>query len=350
MQQEPTVPTRTRPRAYHPSTKSNWSVGDIARITINGEEQDVVFSNKVKDERGRYLVMANSQTGKEIFAADGETELPLPPFTPSALLENGSRDLVRSALTRVHPYWDLPNLTLEDMARPELAGYFDQFRNLPNEDDDPSTLEKLGFKPPAFYIRKHEQDRAAAAMANGSRPNDAAAGIHPSSESISPGPALVPSPTTNSIRDSILPNHPVSDKGAEIEPDSGERGGTDAARAGEPRKVQDPTAEVDEARNIGSGREREVNEEEEVENVLASNGKSNIYRLAPSPARGRLRVAIFSRKYCTEARISKEREGEKQESDRQWKPEGKRGGKHNARQTQEQERPARPKKNECSTS
>ncbi|KAG8902566.1 hypothetical protein FRC00_002450 [Tulasnella sp. 408] len=276
MQQEPVVSTRPRrPRACHPSTKSNWSVGDIARLTVNGEEQNVVFSYKLKDGRGRYLVMADLQTGKEIFAADGETELPLPPFSPSALVKTGSRDPVESALLRVHPYWDLPKLTFDDMARPELAGYFAQFRNLPDEDDDPSVLEKLGFKPPEFFIKKYEQDCAVNATESGSRPSEATAAIQTSSESTSPGAALVPSPTTHFIHDSILPIHPVSQEGAEIEPDSGVRGGTEAAHAGEPRKVQDPAAGVDEAKKIGSGREGEVNEEEEVENVLASNAESN---------------------------------------------------------------------------
>ncbi|KAG9024083.1 hypothetical protein FS837_005475 [Tulasnella sp. UAMH 9824] len=274
--QGPTISKRPRPRPFHSSNKSNWSVGDIARLTVNGEKQDVIFSHKLKDGRGRYLVMADPQTGKEILAADEETELPVPPFNSSAIVKHGSRDSVENALHRVHGYWDLPNLTLDDMGRPELVGYFAQFSRLPNEDDDPSVMEKLGFKPPSFFIRQYEQTHAVNATVNDSGPDETATALHTSAEPTGHGPVLVPGPKTPFIGHSILPTQPDPTLGAEIEPDSEGRGGTETTRRGEPGEARNLPAEVAEVNNSGSGPEGEVNEEEEeVENVLASKAENN---------------------------------------------------------------------------
>ncbi|KIO29008.1 hypothetical protein M407DRAFT_6486 [Tulasnella calospora MUT 4182] len=267
--QDPSVPNRQRPRPYRLSNKTEWSVGDIAKTNIDGVEKEVIFSYKQKDGRGRYLVMANPQTGKEIFAADGETELALPPFITSSLVKHGSRDSVAVALHRVHGYWDLPNLNFSDMARPELAGYFAQFSNLPDEDDDLDTLEKLGFKPPEFFIRQYEQTQMASATASASGSVEAPAVTPHPPELANPGPSPLLSSTDPSVHEKrVLSAHSPDNEGGTVElRSSGENGGDEATGA-----------VVGEVNNSAGGRGGEVNEEEEVEHVLASKAESNVPR------------------------------------------------------------------------
>ncbi|KAG9017570.1 hypothetical protein FRB90_000703 [Tulasnella sp. 427] len=158
-----TAPQRSKyqlPRSSKSREKTAWQVGDIARVMIGGEEEDVIFVKKQKYGLNApcYLVMADPKTIKEIFAADGETELPLPPFSPSRLISKGPTDLIELSRLRVVGHWDLPHLTFEDFNRPEMAGYVAQFKNLPlDNDDDPNELEKLGFKPPQYFIKKYRE-------------------------------------------------------------------------------------------------------------------------------------------------------------------------------------------------
>ncbi|KAG8925863.1 hypothetical protein FRC01_009602, partial [Tulasnella sp. 417] len=264
MQPEPAVPTRPRPRPSSLSSKSSWSVGDIARTTIYGVERDVTFAYKQKEDRCRYLVMADPETRKEIFASDGETELPLPPFSPSSLVKRGSRNPVEVALLRVHGYWDLPNFKIGDLQRPELAGFFAQLSNLPEEDVNLSTLEKAGFRPPSFFTQRYAQDLAAAATMSGPEEMTTTATSSPLVASTTTLPTPAP------IGDSpplVLSAENVNEK---VDQDPVGVEANDVGGAGESGEVVPQGDGPKEDNNDEFGGEKEESEEEEVENVLGS--------------------------------------------------------------------------------
>ncbi|KIO26896.1 hypothetical protein M407DRAFT_23838 [Tulasnella calospora MUT 4182] len=156
-QTNPTIQKRERPRPYD---KNSWHPGDTARVIVDEKEQEVVFAVKQKYGGSRSLVMANAKTMKELFAPDGETPLPLPQFSDDLLISRGPNDITALARYRVPGHWDLPNLEFSDTMRPELAGYFAQFERFADSNDDPDELEKLGFKPPEYFIKQY-QARAA---------------------------------------------------------------------------------------------------------------------------------------------------------------------------------------------
>lgn len=156
-QTDPVVHKRERPRPYN---RNAWHAGDVAKVLIDGREQQVAFAVKQKYGGSRSLVMANAETMKELFGPDGETSLPLPPFSAELVVSRGPTDVTALARFRVPGHWDLPNLKFADTMRPELTGYFAQFRNIPEASDDPDQLERLGFKPPAYFMKQYYEGLA----------------------------------------------------------------------------------------------------------------------------------------------------------------------------------------------
>lgn len=295
MQADPSIQKRPRPRPSGPSTKSSWGIGDIARVTVDGIEREVTFASKLKDGRGRYLVMADPETRKELFGSDGETELPLPPFSTSSLVKRGSRNPVEAALLRVHAYWDLPPFQLSDLERPELADYFAQFSNIPDEGDDLSTLEKAGFKPPEYFIRRYsgpgtanpsqdEPTRTAplSSPLNRPAPSRALATTDPSNDReitdtapLSSPPecpeASVESKCTMAFSPSDPPfGHSAVGASDEVERVPKDHGANDAAPLLDSEELGAVEAGTGKVNDGGVGEEQEESEEEEVENVLGS--------------------------------------------------------------------------------
>lgn len=140
--------------------KAAWAVSDMASVEIGGRIQEVIFVYKVtysaKDKR---LVMAHPETLQELFAADGETELPLPPFSLSSLVKQGSCDPVELAHLHIQGCSVVGHIPLSDMTNPMYAGYLAQLKDFP-DDVEPDELEKLGFKPLEFFVKKYLEAQA----------------------------------------------------------------------------------------------------------------------------------------------------------------------------------------------
>ncbi|KAG9044325.1 hypothetical protein FS837_008341 [Tulasnella sp. UAMH 9824] len=167
-QTDSAVRKRERPRPYNPNS---WHPGDIARVIVNGEEQDVAFAVKQKYGGSRSLVMADPTSMKEILSPDGETPLPLPAFSAEAIIARAPHDITALARFKVPGHWDLPNLEFADAMRPELAAYFAQFQQFPDANDDPDELEALGFKPPSHFIKQYHQRLSSEQVADASSIN-----------------------------------------------------------------------------------------------------------------------------------------------------------------------------------
>lgn len=276
MEQDPRILKRPRPRPCSSNSKSSWSVGDIARAVINGNDREVTFAYKQKDGCRRYLVMADPETRKEIFAPDGETELALPAYDSTSLIKRGPRDPVKVALLQVHGYWDLLNFKLSDMERPELAGYFAQVASFSDEDLDLDTLERAGFKPPEFFIRQYQESHAAGATVQGSELVEPTSTVVPLS-SQSAGPTASPVLTSTTSLSADKPHLYTSTENAakeckQVPQEDGANGRASAEESAEVGGRMDGGGQINED---GRGEKGEASEEEEVENVLVSNRACN---------------------------------------------------------------------------
>lgn len=104
--------------------------------------------------------MARPKSLEEILAADGETELPLPPFSASSLVKQGSYDPVEVARLHIPGRSVVGHIPIGDMTNPMYAGYLAQLKDIP-DDIEPDGLEKYGFKPPEFFVKKYLEAQAA---------------------------------------------------------------------------------------------------------------------------------------------------------------------------------------------
>ncbi|KAG9011577.1 hypothetical protein FRB90_007158 [Tulasnella sp. 427] len=133
--------------------KSSWALGDIALVDIEGASEEVIFVKKHKyGSTSGYLVMARQDPIREITGSDGESELPLPPFDAASLVSLGSTNPVETTHLRVPGFRLGQNLGIGDIMKPEYAGYFAQFKDIP-DDVDPTQLEQRGFKTPEYFAR-----------------------------------------------------------------------------------------------------------------------------------------------------------------------------------------------------
>lgn len=268
------------------------AVGDIASIGVGGKIQEVIFVYKVTyGAKSKRLVMAHPETLQEFFAADGEAGLPLPPFSLSSLVKRGSCDPVELARLHIQGRSVVGHVPFSDMMNPMYAEYLAQLKDLP-DDVEPDELEKFGFKPPEFFIRKYLEAQAAkeAPLPQGSgilgpqgstsfhlASGPASGTDGPASTKIDPPPA----PPTHGQTALIAPDQRLPPKDNRLAtPSLDPKSLEEADVRGTRNPMQDSTAAFaatgQDEETAGDGRQgvgKEHREEEEADGILTSNSE-----------------------------------------------------------------------------